>query len=333
MTYLEQPICPACGRKAGHEETCAIARAEKAERALEEREADMHARIRAGYDKTVADAWRAEVAKLEAECQRLREGWAKSLSEPCTMCDIAQAPAPSVCTCKSGTTAWCKVRERVPDAAPLVPRAAEAEPEPCACSPWTCGECDLGTKCCYVHRDSWQRPSDAGPEDEESQGVMWMGAPRLLGALLDEVREEGRRKYFDKARVYGAVAARFRQALEQIAAPGSTGVTTVAKEALAWRNSGLGNGVPKEALNAFEALLRTSEAPLNDIDQARAMLRTEPGERLSDAILRFGHAVARGRCVCRFGEDGRPTDECEPHARMRDERDRLRAMVTGSKAP
>lgn len=30
--------------------------------AAEEREADMHARIRAGYDKTVADAWRAEVA-------------------------------------------------------------------------------------------------------------------------------------------------------------------------------------------------------------------------------------------------------------------------------
>ena len=34
--------------------------------AAEEREADMHARIRAGYDKTVADAWRAEVAKRDA---------------------------------------------------------------------------------------------------------------------------------------------------------------------------------------------------------------------------------------------------------------------------
>ncbi len=40
-------------------------------KALDEREADMHMRIRAGYDKTVADAWRAEVAKRDAEIARL----------------------------------------------------------------------------------------------------------------------------------------------------------------------------------------------------------------------------------------------------------------------
>lgn len=45
----------------------AIARAERAERALEEREGDMHMRIRAGYDAAVADAFRAEVAKLRAQ--------------------------------------------------------------------------------------------------------------------------------------------------------------------------------------------------------------------------------------------------------------------------
>lgn len=38
---------------------------------VDEREADMHMRIRAGYDKTVADAWRAEVAKRDAEIARL----------------------------------------------------------------------------------------------------------------------------------------------------------------------------------------------------------------------------------------------------------------------
>ena len=45
----------------------------------EEREADMHQRIRLGYDKTVADAWRAEVVKrderiatLEAELAQAR---------------------------------------------------------------------------------------------------------------------------------------------------------------------------------------------------------------------------------------------------------------------
>ena len=39
---------------------------------VDEREGDMHARIRAGYDKTVADAWRAEVAKRDAEIADLR---------------------------------------------------------------------------------------------------------------------------------------------------------------------------------------------------------------------------------------------------------------------
>jgi hypothetical protein len=47
-------------------------RALAAEKALEEREGDMHARIRAGYDSTVADAWRAKVAEVEAEAASLR---------------------------------------------------------------------------------------------------------------------------------------------------------------------------------------------------------------------------------------------------------------------
>jgi len=36
----------------------AEARAERAEKALEEREGDMHSRIRANYDTAIADAWR-----------------------------------------------------------------------------------------------------------------------------------------------------------------------------------------------------------------------------------------------------------------------------------
>lgn len=40
---------------------------DEARAALDEREADMHARIRAGYDRTVADSWRAKVAEVEAE--------------------------------------------------------------------------------------------------------------------------------------------------------------------------------------------------------------------------------------------------------------------------
>lgn len=40
---------------------------ERLTKALEEREADMHLRIRRGYDKTVADCWRAKVAEVERE--------------------------------------------------------------------------------------------------------------------------------------------------------------------------------------------------------------------------------------------------------------------------
>jgi len=40
---------------------------DEARRTLEEREGDMHMRIRAGYDATIADAWRAKVAEVERE--------------------------------------------------------------------------------------------------------------------------------------------------------------------------------------------------------------------------------------------------------------------------
>ena len=40
---------------------------EEAIESLEESEHEMHLRIRAGYDKTIADSWRAKVAEVEAE--------------------------------------------------------------------------------------------------------------------------------------------------------------------------------------------------------------------------------------------------------------------------
>jgi thymidylate kinase len=45
----------------------ALRERDEARAALEEREGDMHVRIREGYDKTVADSWRAHCAKIEAE--------------------------------------------------------------------------------------------------------------------------------------------------------------------------------------------------------------------------------------------------------------------------
>jgi DNA repair exonuclease SbcCD ATPase subunit len=45
---------------------------DEARAALEEREGDMHVRIREGYDRTVADSWRAHCAKIEAERDEAR---------------------------------------------------------------------------------------------------------------------------------------------------------------------------------------------------------------------------------------------------------------------
>lgn len=73
-------------------------------------------------------------------------------------------------------------------------------------------------------------------------------------------------KYYVKARVYGAIACRFREALEKIAAPGTTGVVPIAKEALAWRHSEKG-GVPRSAVEEMDALLKaaeTAECPEGD---------------------------------------------------------------------
>lgn len=39
---------------------------------LEEREADMHARVRAEYDATIAGSWRIALARVEAERRQLR---------------------------------------------------------------------------------------------------------------------------------------------------------------------------------------------------------------------------------------------------------------------
>jgi hypothetical protein len=85
-----------------------------------------------------------------------------------------------------------------------------------------------------------------------------LSRPDSAEESLEALRHE-REKYFEKARVYGAIAARFRTALESIATPGSTGVTIIAKEALAWRHSGPGNGVPREALDEMEAAMSRAE--------------------------------------------------------------------------
>jgi hypothetical protein len=65
--------CNGCERYRSIIQRIDVALAEPVE--LSESEYAMHARIRADYDKTVADAWRAKVAEVERERDEARAGW------------------------------------------------------------------------------------------------------------------------------------------------------------------------------------------------------------------------------------------------------------------
>lgn len=58
-----------------------VAEVRRLRSALDEREGDMHMRIRADYDRTVADLWRAKVAEVEAERDALRADLARISEE------------------------------------------------------------------------------------------------------------------------------------------------------------------------------------------------------------------------------------------------------------
>jgi len=59
MRESYEPLC--------QERNALQAEVERLREDLEDREGDMHLRIRSGYDKTIADAWRAKVAEVERE--------------------------------------------------------------------------------------------------------------------------------------------------------------------------------------------------------------------------------------------------------------------------
>lgn len=98
----------------------ALAECDRLRVALDEREGDMHVRIRAGYDKTVADSWRAEVERLtrerdnERRCVGIERNLARSAEERVAKLtrdrDEARAELLRVTTeCVSELTAKCIV--------------------------------------------------------------------------------------------------------------------------------------------------------------------------------------------------------------------------------
>lgn len=95
-------------------------RAKRAESALEEREGDMHARIRAGYDSTVADAWRAEVARVAAERDAAEQRAQRAEAEAARLrevVDAARAAADALTRAAVGPDRWAApVARRLRDA-------------------------------------------------------------------------------------------------------------------------------------------------------------------------------------------------------------------------
>lgn len=92
-----------------------------------------------------------------------------------------------------------------------------------------------------------------------------------LKAETERLLAEEREKYYVKARVYGAIAARFGKALERIAAPGTVNGMHIAKDALEWRHSEKG-GVPRTATAVIDELLR-AEARANELECEVGKLR------------------------------------------------------------
>lgn len=100
---------------------------------------------------------------------------------------------------------------------------------------------------------------DNEDEDEDDVDRFWSAWKALSPGERDILRAElgfddSHGKYYQKARVYGAVACHYREALKKLAP--SSGV---AREALAWRDS-LRNGVPQSELDAFAQLMGLESA-------------------------------------------------------------------------
>lgn len=103
-------------------------------------------------------------------------------------------------------------------------------------------------------------------------------------------------KYRVKARVYGAIAARYGEALEKIASPQDFGVArqAIARDALAWRYSER-NGVPRRDVDAFPV-----DAAHPDTEAEASNRSFEAGwDDAIDAVIR---AARERRARPRMGE-------------------------------
>lgn len=109
------------------------------------------------------------------------------------------------------------------------------------------------------HAEQWAQKMYASSEREVTR-LDDDASPAATPTPSAAERDEG--KYFEKARVYGAIAYRFRAALQLIAqGVGVTASHVAARDALKWRYSSEFGGVPQADLDAFEATLVPATTP------------------------------------------------------------------------
>lgn len=115
--------------------------------------------------------------------------------------------------------------------------------------------------CCDELSDAlgWPKRKYDGRWDEALEAV------RGLKSAVEHQEYDGKpaRSWWEKARLYGTIAAKHQKALAEIVAGagGSASARKIAREALRWRHSSDHHGVPKEDLDAFQRLLDGEPKP------------------------------------------------------------------------
>jgi len=120
----------------------------------------------------------------------------------------------------------------------------------------------------------------------------------ILATTLDAEREQAkhleddRDKYEVKARAYGTMVFIYREALEAIAAPKSTGDTAIdtARNALARRHAGFGHGLTDRDLAAFDALCVAERERIRVEERER--IRGEVTSECITTLWKLGHTDA-----------------------------------------
>lgn len=217
--------------------------------------------------------------------------------------DVARDPGAVVQRAIAGESVTVTDESGQPRMVVTVPRTAPA----CECSPWTRGECDLGTKCCYVHRASWQHTDEVGEPDLRLEGTcITCDLPVLDAQDALEGNEAKWQPLYEAARIARDAYADLHEdqrpgwwARVNYALCGLHRAKPTREEALAWVNAG--PPVPEDGVLAGAPLpLSREEAERMAEEWLTSMMGYEAPpvavSRLADMLLSVaGRSVEEGR--------------------------------------